>query len=110
LLAILVTGTVVQDSVDPRLLYGPVVFAKGSPARRITMTITDIGILLVILCVLLWAIMAALHRHTVQLETLRKELEALRQAQPCTNDDAGEASTTKPRDNLELSTHASRKW
>lgn len=41
------------------------------------MTHTDIGILLIVLCVLLWAILAALHRHTVQLNALRKEVEKL---------------------------------
>lgn len=41
------------------------------------MTNTDIGILLIVLCVLLWAILAALHRHTVQLNALRKEMEKL---------------------------------
>lgn len=41
------------------------------------MTTTDIGILLIVLCVLLWAIMAALHRHTVQLQTLKAQLDAL---------------------------------
>lgn len=44
------------------------------------MTTTDIGILLVVLCILLWAIMAALHRHTVQLDALRKDIQALRNA------------------------------
>ena len=39
------------------------------------MTNTDIGILLIVLCVLLWAILAALHRHTVQLNALRKAME-----------------------------------
>ena len=39
------------------------------------MTPTDIGILLIVLCVLLWAILAALHRHTVQLNALRKAME-----------------------------------
>lgn len=41
------------------------------------MTTTDIGILLIVLCVLLWAIMAALHRHTVQLEALKAQMAAL---------------------------------
>lgn len=43
------------------------------------MTITDVGILLVVLCVLLWAIMAALHRHTVQLNALQRRLDDLLQ-------------------------------
>jgi hypothetical protein len=41
------------------------------------MTTTDIGILLIVLCILLWAIMAALHRHTVQLKALQTQLDAL---------------------------------
>lgn len=41
------------------------------------MTDTDIVILLIVLCVLLWAIMAALHRHTTQLRSLQKQLEKL---------------------------------
>lgn len=41
------------------------------------MTTTDIGILLIVLCVLLWAIMAALHRHTVQLKALQAQLDDL---------------------------------
>lgn len=39
------------------------------------MTTTDIGILLIVLCVLLWAIMAALHRHTVQMRALQAQLD-----------------------------------
>lgn len=65
------------------------------------MTITDIGILLIILCVLLWAIMAALHRHTVQLEALRKQIETLQQGPPPTPGSGGGAPASKPRDNLE---------
>lgn len=53
------------------------------------MTTTDIGILLIILCVLLWAIMAALHRHTVQLEALRKQIEALQSGSPHASGVAG---------------------
>ncbi|MES2404472.1 MAG: hypothetical protein V4567_09065 [Pseudomonadota bacterium] len=41
------------------------------------MTTTDIGILLIVLCVLLWAIMAALHRHTVQMKALQSQLDEL---------------------------------
>ncbi|MDE2498463.1 MAG: hypothetical protein KGK35_11595 [Xanthomonadaceae bacterium] len=41
------------------------------------MTTTDIGILLIVLCVLLWAIMAALHRHTVQMKALQAQLDEL---------------------------------
>lgn len=49
------------------------------------MTTTDIGILLIVLCILLWAIMAALHRHTVQMKALQAQLGELldaRQAKP----------------------------
>jgi hypothetical protein len=45
--------------------------------RNNAMTTTDIGILLIVLCVLLWAIMAALHRHTVQLKALQAQLDEL---------------------------------
>lgn len=41
------------------------------------MTDTDIVILLIVLCVLLWAIMAALHWHTMQLKALQKQVERL---------------------------------
>lgn len=76
------------------------------------MTITDIGILLIILCVLLWAIMAALHRHTVQLEALRKQIEALQQQEPPhASASHGKTPASKPRDDLEeLSATATRKW
>lgn len=50
------------------------------------MTITDVGILLIVLCIVLWAIMAALHRHTVQLETLKTQMEALLKAQQAAPD------------------------
>lgn len=51
--------------------------------RNNAMTTTDIGILLIVLCVLLWAIMTALHRHTVQLKALQAQLdELLDAAQP----------------------------
>lgn len=46
------------------------------------MTTTDIGILLIVLCVLLWAIMAALHRHTVQMKALQAQLDELLDASP----------------------------
>ena len=65
-------------------------------------TITDIGIMLIVLCVLLWAIMAALHRHTVQLEAMKKQMEALVQAQQ-DRSNAGTNDTHAPaqRDNVE---------
>lgn len=57
------------------------------------MTTTDIGILLIILCVLLWAIMAALHRHTVQLKALKAQMEALLDATRSTPSRGNEEST-----------------
>lgn len=75
------------------------------------MTITDIGILLIILCVLLWAIMAALHRHTVQLEALRKQIEALQAQTPRASGSGGATPTPRASDeHAELSVPASRKW
>jgi hypothetical protein len=71
-------------------------------------TITDIGILLIVLCILLWAIMAALHRHTVQLQALKAQMEALQKAQHHEPGHAeeGPAATTR-RDNVEeLTVHA----
>ena len=80
------------------------------------MTTTDIGILLIVQCVLLWAIMAALHRHTVQLEALKaqmRKLLAIRQAdpghatessrapEPC---DSVERLAAQPQDNPSLGT------
>lgn len=41
------------------------------------MTLTSLGILLIVNGVLLWAIMAALHRHTVVLNNLRLQMQAL---------------------------------
>lgn len=41
------------------------------------MTVTSLGILLVVNGVLLWAIMAALHRHTVALKNLQLQIESL---------------------------------
>ncbi|HET9818807.1 MAG TPA: hypothetical protein VFP92_06570 [Rhodanobacteraceae bacterium] len=73
------------------------------------MTTTDIGILLIVQCILLWAIMAALHRHTVQLQALKAQMEALRKMQHRERDPAAEspAATTR-RDNVdELSVDAS---
>ncbi|HEX5488262.1 MAG TPA: hypothetical protein VFX04_03830 [Rhodanobacteraceae bacterium] len=73
------------------------------------MTITDIGILLIVLCILLWAIMAALHRHTVQLQALKAEMEALRKMQSHARDHAAErpAPATRPDNVDELSVDAS---
>lgn len=66
------------------------------------MTTTDIGILLIVLCVLLWAIMAALHRHTVQMKALQAQLDELLGARqgktPRTEGDApGRSDHDKPR-------------
>lgn len=75
------------------------------------MTITDIGILLIILCVLLWAIMAALHRHTVQLEALRKQIEALQPESPRGPGTGGNPQASNPRGNVEeMSVPSARKW
>jgi hypothetical protein len=63
------------------------------------MTLTSLGILLIVNGVLLWAIMAALHRHTVVLKNLQRQMEDLlvRGA-----DDAapreGDPSIPRPRD------------
>ncbi len=75
------------------------------------MTITDIGILLIILCILLWAIMAALHRHTVQLEALRKQIEALQSGPPHASGSAGGTPASKPQGHREeLGVTTLRKW
>lgn len=72
------------------------------------MTLTDIGILLIVLCIVLWAIMAALHRHTVQMEALKAQMQKLLEAQQARADHGAEAARApEPRDNLEpLGTHA----
>jgi hypothetical protein len=41
------------------------------------MTVTSLGIMLIVNGVLFWAIMTALHRHTVALKGLRLQIEAL---------------------------------
>ena len=67
------------------------------------MTITDIGILLIVLCVALWAIAAALHRHTVQLEALKSQMQELLKAREM-NDDASAIpadAAESPRDGME---------
>jgi len=51
--------------------------STGTPSRSPEVTNTDIGILLIALCVSSWAILAALHRHTIQLDALRREMEKL---------------------------------
>ncbi|MGH8144765.1 MAG: hypothetical protein ACREPY_00385 [Rhodanobacteraceae bacterium] len=73
-------------------------------ARRLgnhEMTITDIGILLVVLCVLLWAVMAALHRHTVQLDALQKQLNQFR-------DELRASGAKRGQDQPAADDHASR--
>jgi hypothetical protein len=64
------------------------------------MTITDIGILLVVLCVLLWAVMAALHRHTVQLNGLKQQLDQVR-------DELHAARVSQARDQPAADVHSS---
>ncbi|HKZ09589.1 MAG TPA: hypothetical protein VJL61_02655 [Rhodanobacteraceae bacterium] len=68
------------------------------------MTITDIGILLIVLCISLWAIMAALHRHTVQLEALKSQMQELLKA-PETDRSASvtEANASVSSDRMETS-------
>ncbi|MGH8111681.1 MAG: hypothetical protein ACREPL_07080 [Rhodanobacteraceae bacterium] len=56
------------------------------------MTTTAIGILLIVQGVLLWAIMAALHRHTSQLAALRERLDALRRRPPRVRGEGAEAA------------------
>lgn len=66
------------------------------------MTTTDIGILLIVLCIVLWAIMAALHRHTVQMEALKAQVQELLKAQRANADAAAEgARMPEPRDNAD---------
>jgi hypothetical protein len=63
------------------------------------MTLTSLGILLIVNGVLLWAIMAALHRHTVVLKNLQRQMEDL--VRPGADDTApleGNPSTLRPRD------------
>lgn len=65
-------------------------------------TTTDIGILLVVLCIVLWAIMAALHRHTVQLEALKAQMANLLAAQHHPPPDATEpAPAVEPDDDAD---------
>ena len=57
------------------------------------MTTTDIGILLTVLCILLWAIMAALHRHTVQMKKLQAQLDELLDARQAKSPRTTEGNT-----------------
>lgn len=83
---------------------------RGDPGcEEPRVTTTDIGILLIVLCVLLWAIMAALHRHTVQLEALKAQMQELLKARQAGDSGhaAGSSRTSGPRDNIErLAPHA----
>ena len=96
---------------DPGLLARPAASAAGIPGREVTtVTITDIGILLIVLCIFLWAIMAALHRHTVQLEALKSQMQELLKAREM----GGSASSTEagpsaPYDRMASSAHAPAK-
>lgn len=66
------------------------------------MTVTDIGILLIVLCIVLWAIMAALHRHTVQMEALKAQVQELLKAQQArSGHPVASARAAEPRDNVE---------
>lgn len=97
---------------DLGLLARPAASAAGIPGREVTtVTITDIGILLIVLCIALWAIMAALHRHTVQLEALKSQMQELLKARE-TDDGASarEANASAPSDRMEASSaHAPAK-
>jgi hypothetical protein len=66
------------------------------------MTTTDIGILLIVLCILLWAIMAALHRHTVQLKSLQAQLDELLDAFPLKRSRTAEADVLGRNDHGEI--------
>lgn len=82
----------------------PAPFPAGSvpPRESHTVTTTDIGILLIVQCILLWAIMAALHRHTVQLQALKAEMEALRKIRNHSCDHAAERPAAATRhDNVD---------
>lgn len=93
------------------MLARPAASAAGIPGREVTtVTITDIGILLIVLCISLWAIMAALHRHTVQLEALKSQMQELLKAREM----GGSASSTEagpsaPYDRMASSAHAPAK-
>jgi hypothetical protein len=65
------------------------------------MTTTDIGILLILLCVLSWAIMAALHRHTVQLKAVQAQLDELLDTSRPKRSHAGEADVLGRNDHAE---------
>ncbi len=75
------------------------------------MTTTGVGILLIVLCVLLWAIMAALHRHTVQLEALKSQMQELLKAREMDpNASAADADPPASSDRMEASsTHVPAK-
>lgn len=97
---------------DPGLLARPAASAAGIPGREVTtVTITDIGILLIVLCIFLWAIMAALHRHTVQLEALKSQMQELLKAREMGGSASStEASPSAPYDRMEASSaHAPAK-
>ncbi|MGB3269949.1 MAG: hypothetical protein WBA65_08310 [Rhodanobacter sp.] len=64
------------------------------------MTLTSLGILLIVNGVLLWAIMAALHRHTVVLKDLQLQMQGLlaRQAADEAAARQDDASAVLPRE------------
>lgn len=85
---------------------------RGSRGREVTtVTITDIGILLIVLCISLWAIMAALHRHTVQLEALKSQMQELLKAREMDpNASAADVDPPASSDRMEASsTHVPAK-
>jgi hypothetical protein len=75
-----------SDATRPRLLQ----------PGTIPMTLTSLGILLIVNGVLLWAIMAALHRHTVALKNLQLQMETLLGRHGA--DAGGEIPAVRPRD------------
>ncbi|MGN6705498.1 MAG: hypothetical protein ACTHJO_05525 [Rhodanobacter sp.] len=75
-----------SDATRPRLLQ----------PGTLPMTLTSLGILLIVDGVLLWAIMAALHRHTVVLKNLQLQMETLLGRHGA--DAGGEIPAVRPRD------------
>ena len=84
---------------------------RGNPGCEVSIvTMTDIGILLIVLCVALWAIAAALHRHTVQLEALKSQMRELLKAREMDDAPAPGATSSEPRNTMEsAATHAPAK-
>lgn len=88
-------GAELRNHVRGTRLASPSPPPASAPPEDRSVTTTDVAILLIVLCIVLWAIMAALHRHTVQLEALKAQLQALLEAQ---RRDAGAAPPPAPAD------------